>query len=88
MTTRTQEIFNKKLLAALNEFDGELLVDEAVMSLVTLAYQLAVEQAPSAEEGVDLIYDILDSIAEMGDEVDLSDEDLDEDDEDCDECDE
>ncbi len=86
MGTRTQENFHKKLLAALNEFDGELLVDEAVMSLISLAYQLAVEQAPSAEEGVDMIYDILDSIAEMGEDGDLSAEDEDdEDDEDSDE---
>jgi hypothetical protein len=76
MTTEMQENFHEKILDVLNEFDGKLLVEEAIMSLVTLAYQLAVEQAENPEEGIDFIYEVLDSIAETEmEEGDFSEED-------------
>ncbi len=74
MTTSDREIFFKKLVGLLEEFDGTLLVDEAIYSLTTLAFQLAVQHAESQEEGVEILYDIVDSITGSDEEMDFSDD--------------
>jgi hypothetical protein len=71
MSDSERDIFFKKLIGLLEESDGKLLVDEVIFSLGTLAYQLAVQHAPTPEEGVEIFCEIMDSITESGNEDDF-----------------